>query len=168
MLQALLRNVRAMKLLWNLLIVSQFKMPILRVICWALIFITRLRFPPADSIADILKRLFSLGLSRRPQPAEQGYSCARSCWEIWHKMSGRLTILASVINITLGLFLAVAPTIVWALWLGYVGLWIVIFIAAEIVKRPFEKDLRRKAKKPAIYDTGNPYRITKGQVNTAF
>ena len=64
--------------------------------------------------------------------------------------------------------MAIAPTLVWSLWLGYLGLWIVIFIAAEIFKRPFEKDLRKRAKKPVVYDTTNPYRISKGQVNTAF
>ena len=31
-------------------------MPLLGVICWAIIFLTRIRFPPGVSIADTLKR----------------------------------------------------------------------------------------------------------------
>lgn len=105
---------------------------------------------------------------RRPQPTEQGFNCGRACWEIWHKWSGRVVLLCGIVNITLGLFLAVAPSLVWILWLAYVGMWLVIFIVAEIVKRPFEKELRRRARKPMVYDTTNPYRINRGQANTAF
>ena len=79
-----------------------------------------------------------------------------------------MVLLCGIINITLGLFLAVAPSLVWILWLAYVGMWLVIFIVAEVVKRPFEKELRRRARKPMVYDTTNPYRISRGQVNTAF
>ena len=104
----------------------------------------------------------------RPQPTEQGFNCGRAFWEIWHRWSGRLVLLCGVINITLGLFLAVAPYLVWILWLAYVGLWLVIFIVAEIVKRPFEKELRKRARKPIVYNSTNPYRISRGQVNTAF
>ena len=42
---------------WTLLATSLFNIPILRVIYWALIFVTRLRFPPGDSIADISEYL---------------------------------------------------------------------------------------------------------------
>ena len=31
-------------------------MPLLHILCWALIFITRLRFPPGQSLANVLKR----------------------------------------------------------------------------------------------------------------
>ena len=55
MLQALRRYVRSIKQFWNLLLTSLFKMPILRIICWALIFVTRLRFPPGDSIPLFFK-----------------------------------------------------------------------------------------------------------------
>ena len=109
-----------------------------------------------------------LNYFRRPQPTEQGFNCGRAFWEIWHKWSGRVVLLCGIINITLGLFLAVAPSLVWILWLAYVGMWLVIFIVAEVVKRPFEKELRRRARKPMVYDTTNPYRISRGQVNTAF
>ena len=82
--------------------------------------------------------------------------------------TGRTVLLGGIINITLGLFLAVAPSLVWILWLAYVGLWIVIFFVAEIVKRPFEKALRKRVRKPVVYDTTNPYRISRGKANTAF
>ena len=87
---------------------------------------------------------------------------------MWHKWSGRVVVLSSLINITLGLFLAVPPTLVWALWLAYLGLWLIIFVIAEVAKRPVEKNLKRRARKPVVYDTSNPFRISKGQVNTAF
>ena len=32
-------------------------MPILRVFCWALLFLLRLQFPPGTSVARILKKL---------------------------------------------------------------------------------------------------------------
>ena len=35
-------------------------MPVLKMICWAIIFITRLRFPPGTSIATILKNCKAL------------------------------------------------------------------------------------------------------------
>ena len=33
-------------------------MPLLRIICWAIIFLTRIRFPPGVSIADILRKRY--------------------------------------------------------------------------------------------------------------
>ena len=53
MLQALRRNVRSIKQFWNF-VTFLFKMPILHIICWAFIIVTRLRFPPGDFIAAIV------------------------------------------------------------------------------------------------------------------
>ena len=49
-------------------------MALLRVFCWALIFITRLRFPPGESLANVLKRCYnneSLADFRRFQRTER-------------------------------------------------------------------------------------------------
>ena len=34
-------------------------MPLLRVICWAIIFLTRIRFPPDVSIADVILHTYN-------------------------------------------------------------------------------------------------------------
>ena len=39
-------------------------MPLLRVICWAIIFLTRIRFPPGVSIAEYIYRVYKIKLNR--------------------------------------------------------------------------------------------------------
>lgn len=58
----------------------------------------------------------------------------RRLWEFSHKFMGRSTLILALINISLGMFLAVVPTAVFAVWFGYLGAWVVLFFIMEIVK----------------------------------
>lgn len=66
------------------------------------------------------------------------------CWEYFHKVSGVLIILAGFLQITLGLFLIIAPLILWAIWIGVLGLWILAFVIHETVKWVVYCNRRRK------------------------
>ena len=94
------------------------------------------------------------------------FSWAQAIWHFWHRWLGRLVLISATANITLGLFLAVSPSLVWKLWIVYVALWIGIFVVAEILKRPIEKELRKKAKKSVLYGASNPHRMNRGETNT--
>ena len=58
----------------------------------------------------------------------------RLVWELLHKNLGRLAIILALINISLGLFLGLARIEIWITWYVYLGLVIIIWIVAEIVK----------------------------------
>jgi hypothetical protein len=61
-------------------------------------------------------------------------SVYRVFWEFYHKISGLFTIILGFIQITLGLFLVIPPLVVWAVWIGIFGLWMIAFLLHEIVK----------------------------------
>ena len=66
------------------------------------------------------------------------------CWEYSHKVFGIFTILMGFLQVTLGLFLIIAPLILWAIWLGVVGLWVLAFVIHETVKWFVYCNRRRK------------------------
>ena len=45
---------------------------------------------------------------------------------------GRLGLILALINITLGLFLAVAPVAAWAVWFALLGTFVIFYIVMEI------------------------------------
>ncbi len=59
----------------------------------------------------------------------------RTVWEWLHKITGRLTLVLALANITLGLFLGLASLALWATWLGYLGVIILAYVIAEITLR---------------------------------
>ncbi|XP_031558496.1 cytochrome b561 and DOMON domain-containing protein At3g07570-like [Actinia tenebrosa] len=59
----------------------------------------------------------------------------RIIWEWYHKLAGRAALILALINISLGVFLAVMPTVAWALWFGYLGLVCLTYIAMEVKLR---------------------------------
>lgn len=56
----------------------------------------------------------------------------RLIWELFHKNVGRLGLILALINITLGLFLAVAPVAAWAVWFALLGTFVILYLAMEV------------------------------------
>lgn len=73
---------------------------------------------------------------RRPHKEKEGCQKTkrRACWEAWHKTVGYLTVVLGLINGTLGTLLIIAPTVVWALFISIVGLWVAVFAVHEAVR----------------------------------
>ena len=59
-------------------------------------------------------------------------STGRVIWELFHKNIGRLGLILALINISLGLLLAVTPVGVWATWFALLGLFIILYVVMEI------------------------------------
>jgi hypothetical protein len=53
-------------------------------------------------------------------------------WEIYHINAGRLALLLALINISLGVFLAVVPYTAWVIWFVMFALWVTVLIVMEI------------------------------------
>ncbi len=72
----------------------------------------------------------------RPHKPEDGAekTTKRFIWEFLHKNIGRLALLIAIVQISMGLFLALAHTAIWALWYAYVILLIICYIVAEVFK----------------------------------
>lgn len=84
-------------------------------------------------IAGLLQALN--GALRPHFSKDEDKSTVRQIWEFIHKRLGRLALIFAQINISLGMFLAVVPTVVFAVWFGYLGVWLLLFFVMEIVKR---------------------------------
>ena len=68
-------------------------------------------------------------------------------WEVCHRLLGRGALLLALVQISLGVFLAVSHKIVWATWFGYVGVIVLFYIIAE---------LNKKCKDTSSYETKGP------------
>ncbi|XP_069132521.1 kelch domain-containing protein 4-like [Argopecten irradians] len=91
---------------------------------------------------------------KRPDVGETR-STRRKIWELIHHFSGRVAVLLALVNISLGVFFAVARTAVWALWYAYFAFLLVVVLIAEIV-RGFNKDGRVQAQEPSTNETSTP------------
>ena len=49
-----------------------------------------------------------------------------------HKLAGRAALLFALVNISLGVFMAVMPLAAWAAWFGLLGVLILLYIGMEI------------------------------------
>ncbi len=56
----------------------------------------------------------------------------RKIWEIYHINAGRVALLLALINISLGVFLAVVPYTAWVIWFVMFALWVAVLIVMEI------------------------------------
>ena len=54
-------------------------------------------------------------------------------WRIGHRILGSLILAMGLVNISLGVFLAVLPLPVWIIWFIYLGFLVLILIGMEIV-----------------------------------
>ncbi|KAK3711397.1 hypothetical protein QZH41_013506, partial [Actinostola sp. cb2023] len=62
-------------------------------------------------------------------------STKRIIWEWYHKLAGRFALVLALINICLGLFLDVVPTVAWAVWYGYLGVLCLLYVIFEVRSR---------------------------------
>lgn len=86
----------------------------------------------------------------RPSATKEGEKKRlwRRVWEISHKFTGIIALLLAMINISLGLFLSVAPQIIWIAWFSFLGLLTITYIIAELC-------LRIKGNKIVVNETGH-------------
>ncbi|EDO40900.1 predicted protein [Nematostella vectensis] len=56
----------------------------------------------------------------------------RIIWEWCHKLLGRLALVLALINICLGLFLAVVPQVAWTVWYAVLGVFLVAYVVMEL------------------------------------
>ncbi len=54
-------------------------------------------------------------------------------WRIIHRILGTIVLILGLVNISLGVFLAVLPLPVWVIWYVYFSLLVIIIILMEIV-----------------------------------
>ena len=71
--------------------------------------------------------------SRPHKKDENRITRQRYCWELWHRSSGYFTVIAGLVNVTLGVFLIIPPLAVWIVWLCAILVWIVVFSIYETV-----------------------------------
>jgi hypothetical protein len=55
-------------------------------------------------------------------------------WRLVHRILGSLVVALGLVNISLGVFLAVLPLPVWIIWYIYLGFLLLILVGMEIVK----------------------------------
>ena len=75
----------------------------------------------------------SLSISSRPHPPEAGEPkpMKRTLWEWVHKFTGKTALILALINISLGVFLAVTSLLLWTLWFAYMGVLLLVHFFAE-------------------------------------
>ncbi|CAF1224830.1 unnamed protein product, partial [Didymodactylos carnosus] len=64
-------------------------------------------------------------------------------WRLAHGLLGTLVLLLGLINISLGVFLAVLPLPVWIIWFIYMGILVIILVLLEIKKLLVPKEKAR-------------------------
>ncbi|XP_058949636.2 uncharacterized protein [Pocillopora verrucosa] len=73
-----------------------------------------------------------LNAAVRPHKHPDGSrSTGRVIWELVHKNIGRLGLILALINISLGLLLAVAPVAAWAVWFALLGTFVIAYLVME-------------------------------------
>ena len=72
------------------------------------------------------------GFSRPHKHADGTRTTGRFIWEIFHKNVGRICLILALINISLGLFLAVAPVEAWAVWFALLGTFVILYVVMEV------------------------------------
>jgi hypothetical protein len=90
--------------------------------------------------AIFLKKRLNNG--QRLKESDQKFSLERfdndtwageGAWRIIHRLLGSLVLALGLINISLGVFLAVLPLPVWVIWYIYMSFLVLILIAMEIL-----------------------------------
>ena len=73
----------------------------------------------------------SYSYSRRPHKTDPK-TLKRIIWEIYHINAGRIALILALINISLGVFLAVVPYNAWVIWFVMFAVWVAILIFMEV------------------------------------
>ncbi|CAF4896812.1 unnamed protein product [Rotaria sp. Silwood1] len=99
-------------------------------------------------IQFLMGLLGALILSRQPsniqrlsgssqQGSQEGFTQDRwggaGAWRIIHRILGSIILTLGLVNISLGVFLAVLPSPVWIVWYIYMGLLVIILVSMEII-----------------------------------
>ena len=71
-------------------------------------------------------------------------SLKRLIWSYFHIYSGRFALILALINITLGLFLILAPTYIWSTWFAMLIALAMLYIIFEIAKQYYDYQARKK------------------------
>ncbi|KAI6650891.1 Cytochrome b561 and DOMON domain-containing protein [Oopsacas minuta] len=70
----------------------------------------------------------------------------RLIWSYFHIYAGRFALLLAIINITLGLFLILAPDYIWGIWFAMLISYAILYIVFEIIKQYYDYQKRKQAK----------------------
>ncbi|CAF5010937.1 unnamed protein product, partial [Rotaria sp. Silwood1] len=99
-------------------------------------------------IQFLMGLLGALILSRQPsnvqrlsgsshQGSQEGFTQDRwggaGAWRIIHRILGSIILTLGLVNISLGVFLAVLPSPVWIVWYIYMGVLVIILVSMEII-----------------------------------
>ena len=57
----------------------------------------------------------------------------RNLWSLFHKYLGRIALVLALVNITLGLLMAVVVTALWISWLILLGIYVCMYVAMEVM-----------------------------------
>ena len=68
----------------------------------------------------------------RPRPYANDVWAGEGAWRIIHRLLGALVLSLGLINISLGVFLAVLPLAVWVVWYVYMSIMVVVLFLLEI------------------------------------
>lgn len=71
--------------------------------------------------------------TKRKWRAENHRSVGENAWRLIHQLHGLLIIIIGLVNICLGVFLAVLPLPVWVVWYVYFGILVIVIFAVEIL-----------------------------------
>lgn len=69
----------------------------------------------------------------RPRPYANEVWAGEGAWRIIHRLLGALVLSLGLINISLGVFLAVLPLAVWVVWYVYMSILVVVLVVLEIL-----------------------------------
>lgn len=69
----------------------------------------------------------------RPRPYSHDMWAGEGAWRIIHRILGSLVLALGLINISLGVFLAVLPLAVWVVWYVYMSILVIIIFLLEIL-----------------------------------
>ncbi|ESO95345.1 hypothetical protein LOTGIDRAFT_232041 [Lottia gigantea] len=84
-------------------------------------------------VLGILQPINALIRPNKQQPDETK-SFRRRFWEFFHHFGGRLALVLALVNISLGVFLAVVAPLLWILWFAYLGFLILVYAIVECVR----------------------------------
>lgn len=77
-------------------------------------------------------RLSESGHKVRSDEYPQDTWAGEGTWRIGHRILGSLVLALGLINISLGVFLAVLPLPVWVIWYIYLGFLVLVLVGMEI------------------------------------
>ncbi|KAK6191787.1 hypothetical protein SNE40_003381 [Patella caerulea] len=84
-------------------------------------------------ILGVLQPINALIRPHKTQP-DESKTFRRRLWECVHHFGGRAGLILALVNISLGVFLAVTDQLIWSLWFGYLCAIVLVYILAESIR----------------------------------